>query len=123
MLRSTSTDIPVDDRNISIITNFDCRSNCWYCIWKGHELQYANEPTDWDKLRKFLIDNQHKFKPETIENYSLFLVSITIFLLLKYLPTERPNTLCLMEGPPSRLLRLAGLWVNWAKMRKPLAVS
>jgi len=63
MLRSTGTNIPIEDNlNISIITNFGCRANCWYCIWKGHELQYANEPTDWDKLRQFLIDNQHKGK-------------------------------------------------------------
>ena len=48
--------------NISIITNFGCRAECWYCIWKGHELEYANEPTDWNKLEQFLIDNKNKGK-------------------------------------------------------------
>jgi len=61
MLWSTSADVPID-KNISVITNFGCRSNCWYCIWKGHRLQYVNEPTDWDKLEQFLIDNQNKGK-------------------------------------------------------------
>ena len=55
MLRSTCP-------NISVITNFGCRANCWYCIWKGHELQYVNEPTDWDKLERFLTENADKGK-------------------------------------------------------------
>jgi len=50
------------DKNISIITNFGCGSNCWYCIWKGHELEHANQETDWDKLEQFLIDNKYKGK-------------------------------------------------------------
>ena len=29
--------------NISVITNFGCRANCWYCIWKGHELEKVND--------------------------------------------------------------------------------
>lgn len=63
MLRSISSNTPVNkDLNISVITNFGCRSNCWYCIWKGHELQYANEPTDWNKLEQFLTENKHKGK-------------------------------------------------------------
>ena len=48
--------------NISIITNFGCRANCWYCIWKGHELQYTNQPTDWDKLYRFLTYHEGKGK-------------------------------------------------------------
>jgi hypothetical protein len=48
--------------NISVITNFGCRANCWYCIWKGHKLQNINDPTDWVKLRKFLHDNKSKGK-------------------------------------------------------------
>lgn len=55
MLRSTST-------NISVITNFGCRAECWYCIWKGHELEFVNSPTDWDKLKAFLYDNRDKGK-------------------------------------------------------------
>lgn len=55
MLRTTSP-------NISVITNFGCRADCWYCIWKGHALQYVNEPTDWYKLEKFLKDNAYKGK-------------------------------------------------------------
>ena len=48
--------------NISIITNFGCNSNCWYCIWKGHKLENVNDPTDWNKLEQFLIDNKNKGK-------------------------------------------------------------
>jgi len=48
--------------NISVITNFGCRANCWYCIWKGHELENVNNPTDWVKLEKFLYDNKEKGK-------------------------------------------------------------
>jgi hypothetical protein len=48
--------------NISIITNWGCRANCWYCIWKEHELEHVNEPTRWGKLGKFLYDNKEKKK-------------------------------------------------------------
>lgn len=48
--------------NISVITNFGCRANCWYCIWKGHELENVKDPTDWVRLEKFLYDNQEKGK-------------------------------------------------------------
>lgn len=55
MLRSTCT-------NISVITNFGCRANCWYCIWKGHELEHTNFPTDWGKLETFLYKYKDKKK-------------------------------------------------------------
>jgi hypothetical protein len=55
MLRTTSP-------NISVITNFGCRADCWYCIWKGHKFENVNEPTNWDKLRKFIYDNKDKNK-------------------------------------------------------------
>ena len=48
--------------NISVITNFGCRADCWYCIWKGHELQYVNDATDWLKLESFLVANKEKGK-------------------------------------------------------------
>jgi hypothetical protein len=48
--------------NISVITNFGCRADCWYCIWKGHQLQYINEPTDWNKLEQFLTEHKSKGK-------------------------------------------------------------
>jgi hypothetical protein len=48
--------------NISVITNFGCRANCWYCIWKGHELENINEKTDWEKLGVFLCENRGKGK-------------------------------------------------------------
>lgn len=48
--------------NISVITNFGCRSNCWYCIWKTHELKDVNAPTDWSKLEDFLRLHQNKGK-------------------------------------------------------------
>jgi len=43
--------------NISVITNFGCRADCWYCIWKGHELENIQLKTDWDNLEKFLNDH------------------------------------------------------------------
>lgn len=55
MLRTTCT-------NISIITNFGCRANCWYCIWKGHKLEHINEPMDWNKLYNFLLNHKDKGK-------------------------------------------------------------
>ncbi len=55
MLRTTST-------NISVITNFGCRANCWYCIWKGHKLEHVQLDTDWKKLERFLIENSYKGK-------------------------------------------------------------
>jgi ABC-type glycerol-3-phosphate transport system substrate-binding protein len=48
--------------NISVITNFGCRAKCWYCIWKGHELEKVNQPTDWAKLTQFLSKNKNKGK-------------------------------------------------------------
>lgn len=55
MLRPTST-------NISIITNFGCRSKCWYCIWRGHPLEHVSVKTDWAKLEQFLWNNRDKGK-------------------------------------------------------------
>lgn len=48
--------------NISVITNFGCRANCWYCIWKGHELEHVNDSTDWKKLENFFAENKDKGK-------------------------------------------------------------
>ena len=48
--------------NISVITNFGCRADCWYCIWKGHSLEGVNPPTDWVKLEKFLETYRDKGK-------------------------------------------------------------
>lgn len=52
----------IRERNISVITNFGCHANCWYCVWKGHELENVNEKTDWNKLEQFLFDNKEKGK-------------------------------------------------------------
>jgi MoaA/NifB/PqqE/SkfB family radical SAM enzyme len=46
------------NKGISIITNFGCSNNCWYCIWKNHKLKDCKDPMDWDKLEQFLKDNQ-----------------------------------------------------------------
>jgi organic radical activating enzyme len=47
--------------NISIITNFGCDHNCWYCIWKNHKLKnYYN--FDYYKLEDFLVTNKDKGK-------------------------------------------------------------
>lgn len=48
--------------NISIITNFGCRANCWYCIWKTHPLRDVQLETDWEKLRGFLVKYQDRGK-------------------------------------------------------------
>jgi len=48
--------------NISIITNWGCSTNCWYCIWKQHPLKDISLETDWVLLRKFLWENRHKHK-------------------------------------------------------------
>jgi len=50
------------EKNISVITNFGCRSKCWYCIWKGHELEYVRKDTNWIKLRAFLDKYKNKGK-------------------------------------------------------------
>lgn len=55
MLRPTGT-------NISVITNFGCKTNCWYCIWKTHPLKGVQLDTDWDKMDTFLKTYQSKGK-------------------------------------------------------------
>ena len=50
------------NKNISIITNFGCQTDCWYCIWKKHSLHNVQLDTDWDKLYDFLYDNKEKGK-------------------------------------------------------------
>lgn len=52
----------MENRNISVITNFGCRANCWYCIWKGHKLETVNLDTDWNKLEQFLEQYKDKGK-------------------------------------------------------------
>jgi len=49
------------DKNISIITNFGCDSNCWYCVWKNHKLKNYNK-IDYNKLENFLIKYKYKGK-------------------------------------------------------------
>lgn len=48
--------------NISIITNFGCQTDCWYCIWKTHRLKGVSLDTDWDKLYDFLYEYKSKGK-------------------------------------------------------------
>ena len=49
-------------KNISIITNFGCQADCWYCIWKKHPLRDVKLDTNWDKLEKFLIKYRNNGK-------------------------------------------------------------
>ena len=44
--------------NISIITNFGCQNNCWYCIWKDHPLNKCND-IDYEALDNFLCKYKH----------------------------------------------------------------
>ena len=44
--------------NISIITNFGCDKNCWYCIWKDHPLKNC-KTVDYDALDTFLCKYKH----------------------------------------------------------------
>lgn len=37
-------------KGFSIITNFGCNQNCWYCIWNKHKLKNVYDDTDWNKL-------------------------------------------------------------------------
>ena len=37
-------------KGFSIITNFGCNQNCWYCIWNKHPLKDVHNDTDWNKL-------------------------------------------------------------------------
>jgi len=48
--------------NISVITNFGCQTNCWYCVWKDHPLKNVSLETDWDKLETFLTEHADKGK-------------------------------------------------------------
>lgn len=48
--------------NVSIVTNFGCEFNCWYCVWKGHYLKNCKTKTDWVKLEEFLRENKNKGK-------------------------------------------------------------
>ena len=48
--------------NISIITNWGCRRNCWYCVWEKHPLKNVCLDTDWEKLEGFLKMYQYKGK-------------------------------------------------------------
>jgi hypothetical protein len=50
------------ESNISIITNFGCRQNCWYCIWKNHPLKNVQLEIDWTKLISFLQEYKYKGK-------------------------------------------------------------
>lgn len=43
-----------NSRGFSIITNFGCYRDCFYCIWKGHKLENIKQKTDWNKLGKAL---------------------------------------------------------------------
>ena len=52
----------IENRKISVITNFGCRAKCWYCIMKGHPLEHVNPQTDWKKLDEFLGKYESKGK-------------------------------------------------------------
>jgi hypothetical protein len=42
-------------KGFSIITNFGCDKNCWYCIWKNHPMNTCTEiKTDFENLQQAL---------------------------------------------------------------------
>jgi len=45
-------------KGISLITNFGCDSDCWYCIWRDHPLENIRHTSvmdmDWKKFKDFL---------------------------------------------------------------------
>ncbi len=88
MLRTTNT-------NISVITNFGCRADCWYCIWKGHKLENINQPTNWKKLEKFLFDHKDKGKVSVSGGGdSLYRYDINVGWWIKFFEiTDRLNML------------------------------
>ncbi len=47
--------------NISIITNFGCSRNCWYCVWQNHPLKLTND-LDLDIVRQFICYYKAKGK-------------------------------------------------------------
>jgi len=61
VLWSVGSDLP-EQMNISIITNFGCSRNCWYCIWKDHALRECKCDTDWNKIIQFLDSNSSHLK-------------------------------------------------------------
>lgn len=64
MLRTIGSDICEQKRvnlkpnglseTLSIITNFGCKYDCWYCIWKVHKLENCRDDTNWILLEKEL---------------------------------------------------------------------
>ena len=52
------------NKKLSIITNFGCKNNCDYCVWKSHsfkDILTSVESTDWDRLEEMI-----KVSPERI---------------------------------------------------------
>lgn len=41
-------------KGFSIITNFGCDKNCWYCIWKRHPMRKMKKQTDFEELQRAL---------------------------------------------------------------------
>jgi hypothetical protein len=41
-------------KGFSVITNFGCDKNCWYCIWKQHPMCTVQAKTDFDNLQRAL---------------------------------------------------------------------
>ena len=70
--------LKTNNPNISIITNFGCQTNCWYCIWKNHPLKNIQSEIDWEKLERFLLKYKDKGKVsvsgggDCLYNYTLY---------------------------------------------------
>lgn len=48
----------IKKRNISIIVDFGCQNNCWYCIWKTHAFNLKNKHVpNMDKVSRFILES------------------------------------------------------------------
>ena len=41
-------------KGFSVITNFGCHKDCWYCIWKRHPMHALKTETDFENLQRAL---------------------------------------------------------------------
>lgn len=55
------------NKKLSIITNFGCAKNCWYCIWKKHKLKNVKGPHDFKIIYNFLKECGKKYNTNIVK--------------------------------------------------------